>query len=42
VWFCVVLRVWMLSSMRRWGNVASSSACGGKLYLGVAGVYCVC
>jgi len=31
----------MLSSMKRWGRVVSLSA-GGKLYLGVVGVYCVC
>jgi len=35
----------MLSSMKRWGRVWSTRAGmveGGKLYLVVVGVYCVC
>ena len=31
-----------LSSKNRWGRVVSSSVLGGKLYLGVACVYCGC
>ena len=40
LWMFFMLR--RESSRNRWGRVVSSSVLGGKLYLGVACVYCGC
>jgi len=41
-WFWVFFMLRRLSSMNFVGRSVSSRALGGKLYLGVGGVYCVC